>query len=247
MRKLLILLIVLASGLSSCKLLNPERMLRTPTDYEYATFDEKGPTKEYRLAPSDELYFRLFTNEGEKLVDPLDPYTEQQMKQINYTVEHDGTVKLPVIGRTFVQGMTIRELEKYLEDKYMKYYNRPFVTIKVVNNRVIVFPGGRGGTAKVITLEHANTTLFEALALAGGIDDGKARKVKLIRGDLNEPEVFLIDLSTIQGVKDANLVLQANDIIYVEPRAKVPQRILEHITPYLSILTSALIVYSLFR
>ncbi|MFO8066995.1 MAG: polysaccharide biosynthesis/export family protein [Bacteroidales bacterium] len=247
MKKLFLIIAILITALSSCKVLTPEQMLRTPSDYEYASFEEAEPVKEYKLAPSDELYFKLFTNKGEKLIDPLNPHTEQQRTQTNYLVEHDGTVKFPVIGRTHVEGMTIRELEKHLEEEYSKYYNRPFAKIKVTNNRVIVFPGGRGGSAKVITLENANTTLFEALALAGGIDDGKARKVKLIRGDLNEPEVFLIDLSTIQGVKDADLVLQANDIIYVQPRAKVPQRILEHITPYLSLLTSALIVYSLFR
>ena len=55
-----------------------------------------------------------------------------------------------------------------------------------------------------------------------------------------------MDLSTIEGVKNANLVLQANDIIYVEPRERVPQRILENVTPYLSLVTTALLVYSLF-
>ncbi len=222
-------------------------MLRTPPKYQYSSFEEAGPIKEYCLAPNDELYFRLYTNDGEKLVDPIDPFMDQQRQEHTYIVEYDGLVKFPVLGRVNVEGMTIREAEKHLEEKYSEYYNKPFVTLKIVNNRVIVFPGGRGGSAKVIPLENPNTTLFEALALAGGIDDGKAHKVKLIRGDLNNPEVYLINLSTIDGVKNANLVLQANDIIYVQPRARVPQRILENVTPYLTLLTSALLVYSLFR
>jgi polysaccharide biosynthesis/export protein len=85
------------------------------------------------------------------------------------------------------------------------------------------------------------------LALAGGITDGKAHRIKLIRGDPKNPEVYLIDLSTISGMKQSNLVLQANDIIYVEPRPKVAQRILENLTPYLALISATLLIYSLFK
>jgi polysaccharide biosynthesis/export protein len=84
------------------------------------------------------------------------------------------------------------------------------------------------------------------LAKAGGIQDGKAHRIKLIRGDLKNPQVYLIDLSTIEGMTKANLTLQANDIIYVEPRDKVPQKVLEAITPYLTLLTTFLLIYGLF-
>ncbi|MFW5725619.1 MAG: polysaccharide export protein EpsE, partial [Bacteroidota bacterium] len=77
--------------------------------------------------------------------------------------------------------------------------------------------------------------------------DGRASKVKLIRGDLSDPQVFLIDLSTIEGVRDADMIIQANDIIYVEPRERVPQRIMENLGPYLTLLSTALLVYSLFQ
>ena len=65
-----------------------------------------------------------------------------------------------------------------LEEKYASYYVKPFVLMSVQNKRVIVFPGN-AGDAKVIPLLNNNTSLIEALALAGGIsDDGKAHKVK---------------------------------------------------------------------
>jgi len=235
--------------LGSCKLLNPGQMLRTPSDYQYEKFTEEDfSVHEYRIAPNDKLQFRLFTNEGEKIIDPIEPQNQMQRGQeYYYNVEHDGLVKLPVLGRIPISGLTIKEAEKMLEEKYMAFYNKPFVQLVVINNRVIIFPGGQGGTSTVVYLENSNTTLFEALALAGGINDGKAHRVKLIRGDLKNPKVYLIDLSTIEGVKNANLVLQANDIIYVEPREKIPQRILENISPYLTLLTTALLIYNLFK
>jgi len=133
-----------------------------------------------------------------------------------------------------------------LEDKYIVYFNKPFVQLKVTNNRVTIFPGGQGSQAVVVNLDNPNTTLFEALAKAGGIQDGKAHRVKLIRGDLKNPQVYLIDLSTIEGMTKANLTLQANDIIYVEPRDKVPQKVIEAITPYLTLLSTFLLIYGLF-
>ncbi|MFN2394878.1 MAG: polysaccharide biosynthesis/export family protein [Bacteroidales bacterium] len=247
MKKVWIFLLI-AVLLSSCKVLNPERMLRTPPDYEYTKPEDVQVIEEYRLAPNDQLYFRLYTNDGEKLIDPVNPLMQQHFRgDHNYLIEFDGFVKIPVLGRVKLSGMTLREAEKYLEESFTEYYNNPFVQLKVTNNRVIVFPGGRGGTSQVVYLENTNTNLFEALAMAGGIADGRANRVKVIRGDLNNPQVFLIDLSTIEGVKDAEMILQANDIIYVEPRERVPQRIMENIGPYLSLFSAALIIYSIFK
>ena len=109
----------------------------------------------------------------------------------------------------------------------------------------MVFPG-TGGLGRVINIENENTTLIEALALAGGISQtGKARKIKLIRGDTRNPQVMLIDLSTVEGLKQSNLMLQANDIIYVEPAPRVSQEVLAQITPIVGIITSLLLIYNI--
>lgn len=164
---------------------------------------------------------------------------------IDYLVENDGSVKLPVIGRTQVAGLTIHEATEMLEKAYSKYYIRPYVLIGVDNRRVIVFPGDPG-TAKVIPLVNNNTTIIEALALAGGLtESGKAKQIKLIRGDPANPEVYLIDLSTISGIKEGNTILQANDIIYVTPQRRPTLALLERVTPILSGLTTILLTIAL--
>jgi polysaccharide biosynthesis/export protein len=242
-------LLIFTIACSSCRVLNPEQMLRTPPGYDYSDPQELFITDQYRLAVNDELSFRLYTNDGEKLIDPFDHSSGQTTRsQVNYMIEFDGTVKFPVLGRIQLSGLTLRDAEKMLEDQFGDYYNRPFVKLEVTNNRVIIFPGGRGGTSTVLPLQNPNTTLFEALARAGGISDGKAHKVKLIRGIQDEQaQVYLIDLSTIDGVQSASMILQANDVIYVQPRERVPQRLLENIAPYLSLATTLLLVYSLFK
>lgn len=233
-------------------MLNPNRMLRTPKDFKFDTFADSLQTTEYRIAPNDELSFKIFTHNGEKMVELMSTSggAGQQGGQsagLEYLVEHDGMIKLPIIQRVKISGKTLREAESFLEEQYTNYLNKPFVQLKVTNNRVIVFPGGDGGSAKVVSLQNTNTTLFEALAISGGIVDGKAYNIKLIRGDLINPKIYKIDLSTINGVKQGNLLLQANDIIYVEPRVRYAQRFITEIAPYISIITTGLLIYGLFK
>ncbi|HEX8517142.1 MAG TPA: polysaccharide biosynthesis/export family protein [Bacteroidia bacterium] len=250
MRKLLIFLGI-ALLLSGCGWLNPNIMLKTGKDYQYTKFSDSVNKKEYRLSSNDILEFSLYSNEGFKLVD-LTSLNSANMgyrfeNSIQYLIESDGFCKLPILGRMKLNGMTIKEVELQLEEKYSAYYIKPFVIVKVLNKRVIVFPGS-AGDAKVIPLVNNNTTLIEAIALAGGIaDDGKARQIKLIRDVGGSPEVYLIDLSKIEGIKLAGMVLQSNDIIYIEPRRKVSSKIVQELAPIVSILTSIFIIITYSR
>ncbi len=246
MRKLLYLF-GLSLFFSSCAWVNPSIMLKTGKDYKYAQNSDTTKALDYKISSNDILEFSMYSNDGFKLVD-LTSLNAANMgyrfeSNIQYLVESDGSSKLPVLGRIKLSGYTIREAESLLEEKYSSFYVRPYVIMSVSNKRVIVFPGS-AGDAKVIPLLNNNTTLIEALALAGGIaDDGKAWMVKLIRETPDKKhEVFLIDLAKIEGIKQGSMVLQANDIIYVEPRKKYASRFIQEAAPIVSILTSIFIL-----
>lgn len=233
--------------LASCKVFAPSQMLRTKVDYKYAEFSKEQTDQEYKIAPFDKISFKLATNNGENLVNPLatsGTAVSSSGGGLAFTVEYDGMVKFPVFGRIKVSGLTVKELEVMLEEKYAQYYNDPFVQIEVSNMRVILFSNGLSGDASVITLSNPNMTLFEALATAGGVSGGKAYNIKIIRGDLKNPQIFLVDLSTLDGVKKANLVLQANDIIVIKPRNNVSERIITFVTPYLTLASFLLLMYN---
>ncbi len=245
MRKLL-LLAGIALLFSSCGWLNSSIMLKTKKDYKYSEINDSAKGKDYVIAPNDIIEFRIFSNDGFKLIDLTSLNQTNRDYQMNnkmdFLIEHDGMVKLPILGRIKLSGYTVRESELMLEEKYASYYVKPFVMMSVKNKRVIIFPGS-AGDAKVIPLENNNTTLIEALALAGGIaDDGKARMVKVIRRTNDKNDVYLVDLSTIEGIKHANMILQANDIIYVEPRRKYATKAIAEIAPVLSLISSTLVL-----
>ncbi len=225
-------------------------MLKTPKNYTYADIKDSLLTQEYRISANDLIEFKLYSNDGFKLTDVTSSPLTTTVQNVNqggqqYTVDIDGFVKLPVLGRTLLKGLTVRQAEKDLEEKYSLYYIKPFIIIKVTSRRVTVFPG-EFGASKVIPLEHDNTTLFEALALAGGIAvDGKAYEIKLIRRNGEKTEVFHIDLSTISGLNEGNIILQANDVIYVENRLRVTSAVVNELAPFFSIISSVLVLYEL--
>jgi len=221
-------------------------MFRTDKNFEYDEM-QADTTLEYVIAPNDVISFRLFTNNGFKLIDVTSSNNGQQFQQLStglpYTIEYDGMVNLPIINRVNLIGKTIREAEFFLEDKYEETFIDPFVLLNVSNRRVTIFPGD-GGSGRVITLENNNIKLLEALALAGGLSEsGRAKRIKLIRGDLSNPQIYKIDLSRIENINQANIILQANDIIYVEPVGVTTRQVLSEIAPILGLVTSLLTLY----
>jgi polysaccharide export outer membrane protein len=222
-------------------------MLKTPTDFTYDQLQDSVTKQSYKIEVNDLVQVRIFSNDGFKIINIENVSGNYARIDLDYLVEQDGRVKLPLVGKVALSGLTIAEAETFLQKIYNDFYVNPFVSVKVVNKRVIIFPGN-GGKAQVINLQNNNTTVIETIALGGGIqEDGKAYKVKLIRNDgKNKPKVYLMDLSKIEGIAMGNTVVMANDIIYVEPRYRFAKTLIGEVTPLISLLTSTFLLYSLF-
>jgi polysaccharide export outer membrane protein len=217
--------------------------------------------RNYRIKPNDFLDMRIYTNKGERIIDPngelglgapagqrpsLSPRTSGSTVSrtgtnasatgLEILVQADGTAALPVVGQVQVGGLTLHQADSTLQVLYRPYYTEPFIQTRVTNNRVIIL-GSPGG--QVIPLANDNMNLLEVLALAGGLEGtagggngiyrygGKTSTIRIIRGDLKNPQVEQVDLSTIAGMRRANLQMEPNDIVYIEP---VRRRFLEGLT-----------------
>lgn len=247
MKKLFFLFFGILIVFSSCKVFRSNIMLKTPKDYNYDKLVDSLSRTDYRLAPNDLLSFQVFTNDGFKKVDIATAATNANLfPTIDARIESDGTTRLPLVGSLKLAGLTIIEAEKLLEESYATYYVKPYINLKITNKRVIVFPG-QAGSAKVLSISNNNTTVMEALALAGGIsDDGKAFKVKLIRNTPGmKPQVFLMDLSKIEGIAMGNTQVQAYDLIYVETRYRPIRTFATEAAPVITLMTTFLILYTL--
>lgn len=227
-------------------------MFKTDKNYKFDLPPETPPEK-YKIGKNDVIEFKLLANGGYKAVE----YGSSDISagasavvgrfNLSYYVENDGTVRLPILGKVFVKDSTIRQVEFMLQQMYDEYYVDPFVQLEVTNKRVMVSTGN-GSDSKVVPLVNNNTTLMEVISAAGGITDrGKANRIKIMRRDGDVRKVYLVDLSTIDGIKYADLIVQANDIIYVEPVPQFGREVVAQIAPYISLLTSAILIYTVFQ
>ena len=199
----------------------------------------------YNVQENDYLEVKVYTNGGEMIIDP----NNEIMKEMNagtgnqqvrekpqFLVRKGGTVRLPLIGDVPVAGLTLHELDSLLQKEYSAYYEDVFVITKYVNKRVVVL-GATGG--QVIPLQNEDMNLLEVLALAGGTSpQDRVDNIRLIRGELQDPEVRIINLSTIEGMKQSSMKVLPGDIIYVEPVQRVTSEAIRDITPILGFVTS---------
>jgi polysaccharide biosynthesis/export protein len=173
--------------------------------------------KNYTIRPNDLLNVKVYTKNGEMIIDPEYELNKNLNNTRNvrpdpeYLVRLNGFIDLPMVGDVQLSGLTIHEANLKLVELYSEFFVDPYVITKYTNKRVTVL-GAPGG--QILPLTNENITIAEVLAMAGGMKtNGNASKMKLIRGE----EVFLIDFSTVSGYYESNQIVRAGDIIYVEP------------------------------
>lgn len=254
--KIIALIALVVAILSSCANVNSNAMFKIPRDGSFE-FDSlvMSPKDDYIISEGDRFSFQFATNEGERVIfnqSGIVDLTEGGVRRnnqaiVDYLVRQDGKANLPLIGEITVKGLTVIKLEDTLSKILSKNFINPFVQIRISNQRVVVF-GGRG-QAQVVNLPNTNTSLLEAIAMAGGIDEqGKAFSIKVMRRtEIGKREVYKIDLSTIKGLKEADMIVQGNDYIYIDYKPRIATSLIREISPWLSLITTSLTLYAIFK
>ncbi|MCW3125871.1 MAG: polysaccharide export protein Wza [Bacteroidetes bacterium] len=242
--------ILVLFSLSSCRVFYANEMFKQK-DYQFFELAKKK-VEEYVIEPGDELTLEVYSRDGFKLVDVLGGSLATTQgstaasattgnglaEKPKYLVDKEGFAKFPVLGMLYVKGYTQNELETQLAQRYASLFVNPFAILKVTNRRVFVFKGDVG---MVVDLNNAPTSLPEVLARSGGLARNlKAYKIKIIRGDMANPQVRIIDLSTLEGLRSSDLIVQSNDIIYVEQRKAILNDISQSVSPVVTPIISVI-------
>jgi polysaccharide export outer membrane protein len=229
--------LLIGSLLSSCASYKQNIMFKA-TDQQAVKGHVTAAEKNYTIQKNDLLSLEVYTNQGERLIDPEAflqrdrPNASMADTPRTYLVDTNGKTKFPLLQEINLEGLTIRQGEAILQKEYAKFYQEPYVILKYANKRVTVL-GAPGG--QVIPLTNENVRLTEVLALAKGIsNDAKAYNIRVIRGDT----LFIADLSTFEGYTKSNLLIEPGDIIYVEPIRRPFSEGLRDYGPLVSIITS---------
>lgn len=224
---------------------------RMPKSLLQAAAGIEAIEKNYVIQRNDFIEVRLYSNKGENLIDMNVPrpgavagtaQLQQAAPPPRFMVEDDGSVRLPQVGAVRLAGYRLRQADSLLEAAYNNFYVDPYVNVRFASKRVVVLGATQN---QVVPLVNENTNLFEVLAICGGLGtNGKAQNIRLVRGDLRDPEVHLIDLSTVEGMTKANLTVQPNDIIYIEPIRRPLREVFADVTPILSLIGTVVSVIS---
>jgi len=216
-----VLVFVLGMSLFSCASYKANIMFKPTEGFQPEVFkrEAQAAEKNYIIQKNDYLTLQVFSNNGERLIDPNPDMsgqnksnsTQQSDEEIRYLVDVNGVAKLPLVGEIHLEGLTLRQAEEIVQKEYSRFFKESFVLFSYVNKRVVVL-GAPGG--QVIPLSNQNIRVAEILGLAKGLNnDARANNIKLIRGD----HVYQIDFSTIKGYLEGNMLVEAGDILYVEP------------------------------
>lgn len=132
-------------------------------------------------------------------------------------VTQKGTVRLPLIGSVKIIGFTEDQASDLLIKEYKKYIRNPYVTVEITNQRIIVI--GEVNKPGIIPIVNGTMNLIEVISRSGYLKENASRtNLQIIRGNLRKPEIRYIDLTDNNSLLTSSLLLQPNDIVYVQQR-----------------------------
>ncbi len=213
----------LLSALTSCLTARKNHYLQ-PAEQPSGTLRvfERAETEAYRLQVYDLLSIRInvldeemagyFNNQPKgtmrNMVSPADLYIN------GYSIDQEGFVELPAIGRIRVLGLTLKQAQDTVQATVAQFLNSATATVKLASFKVSVT--GEVNSPGYYFIYNERLNLLELLAQAGDMTDfGNRKHVSLIRQTESGSEVISIDLTDPAFLSSPYYFIQPNDVVYV--------------------------------
>lgn len=208
---------------------------------------------DYKLQPGDNLYIHALNTIDERSAASINGdvrgylSSDANIYLQTTTVDKDGYVELPLVGKVQVKNLTVDEAKERLQQAINTYVNGSMLVVKLASfNLTLLGEVSRPGMYKVY---QSQINLFEAISLAGNMTNfAKKDNVKIVRQTDNGSEIIYVDMGSADILSSPYYYLKPNDIIYVEP-LKIKQWGFTTF-PYstvISVVTLAVTLYGLFR
>lgn len=174
------------------------------------------------------------------------PNQNIQTGPVGYLVSNEGYITFPVLGKIFVQNLTMAQLRENLETRLLEYLTDPLVSIRQLNFNITVL--GEVKKPGQYTSPSDKVTILQALGMAGDMtDNGDRTKVKLVRHENGSDQTYVINFTDKNITSSPYYYMQQNDVLYVEPDSN--KKIIANVNPnrtlVFSIIGSAIALLSL--
>ena len=138
-----------------------------------------------------------------------------------YTIDSEGCIRFPMLGKIHVAGLNRQELQETIRDQIMEkgLIRDPIVTVDYSNMYVIIL--GAAGTGRV-QIDRDKFTILDAIGSQGDLNiNGLRTNVKVIRENYGKKTVYEVNLCSAEDLYASPVYyLQQNDVIYVEMNKK---------------------------
>lgn len=178
-----------------------------------------GPAPEapYRIGVGDVLVLATVTSAS--TVEELSGLLAAQNRRQGYTVQDDGAIAVPDVGRVSLAGLTLEEAEAEVFQALVTNQLDPTFSIEVAEfNSKRVSIGGAVRNPTIVPITLTPVTLQEAMAAAGGVAslDTQFTTVRLYR----DGTLYQVPLDELPST---NVRLQAGDSIFVDTDYQLEQ------------------------
>lgn len=165
-----------------------------------------------------------------------------------YTIDTNGDIEVPSIGKIRAKGLTRSELKDKIQDaiRVSNQLNDAIVTITTLDRYITVL--GEVKNPGRIALTKDRMTILEAIGAAGDLNImGRRDHILVVREEGSTTRNYYIDLRDSKTIYSSPAYyLQQNDMVYVEPnkvrtgQSTINDNSFRSVTSWLS-MTSALI------
>ncbi len=172
-------------------------------------------------------------------------YTESTTYFNGYSVDKQGFVNLPYLGKINVLGYTTNEISQKIKNELARFFvnqDEVFVNVKLAGFRYIIL--GEVNSTGTKYLFQNSVNIIEAVANAGDIPiTGNRKQVQVLRRTKDGVKKYDIDFTKLDMFNSDVFYLEPNDIIYVPP---IKQKTLGTGTNGIQTLTTVISALSLF-
>ncbi|MCU0319004.1 MAG: polysaccharide export protein [Flavobacteriales bacterium] len=197
-----------------------------------------------RVLGLDEQTHRYFNVESQNAMMGM---SDAALYVNGFSVDRNGHVQLPTIGKVKVQGLTVGEAQELMQKKINEYFTNATVILKLVSFRVSVL--GDVQRPGSYFIYNNQITILEALAMAGGPNEFADKSlVQVMRQTDRGVQAVYVDMSSSSVLSSEYYYLLPNDVVYVPTlRARAGRLNLDMLTILLSALSTAAIVYTVIQ
>lgn len=189
------------------------------------TYVNKRPL-DYTIQPYDNLYIKVFSldektylffNKISGTTASYNDFTDDASIYLNsYSVDKQGYIDFPVVGRVLVKDLTVEEVKDLLQLKVDEYLTETMVVVKMVNFNITILGEVNNPGERKIYQDEIN--IFEAISMAGDLTDYANRnKIALIRQTPSGSKVVYLDLTKADIISSEYYYMMPNDILYASP------------------------------